>query len=137
MKDAGTDRWQWSVFMLEASADRRAGGALSPVLVVSRESANTALPVVTAVPLARMRTGRRIYPNETCLPPESTGLEDPVVLLAHQIRTVPKRSLSTRKGAVQDPALRAAVQTAVQIQLDLDALSPDRSVVGANMESEL
>lgn len=138
MKDPRTDRWQWSVFMLEASADRRgADGARSPVLVVSRESANVALPVVTAVPLARMRAGRRIYPNETCLPPESTGLEDPAILLAHQIRTVPKSSLSTRTGAVEDPELRAAVRDVVRIQLDLDAQTADRSAIRVNMESAL
>lgn len=138
MRDRSTDRWQWSVFMLETSGGRRgADGAPSPVLVVSRESANIALPVVTAVPLARMRAGRRIYPNETCLPPESTGLEGPAILLAHQIRTVPKSALSTRNGAVEDPALRAAVRAAVQIQLDLDARTADRSATRVNMESAL
>ena len=129
---------QWSVFMVEAAA--RGPGADSsrfPVLVVSRESANNALPVVTALPLAGMKVGRRIYPNETCLPTESTGLDYPAVLLAHQIRTVPKSSLSTRIGSVDDPALRAAVRAAVRIQLDLDADISDRFDMPVNLESAI
>lgn len=138
MRDLGPNRLQWSVFVIETSDDRRgADGARFPVLVVSRESANIALPVVTAVPLARMRTGRRVYPNETCLPPESTGLDHPAILLAHQITTVPKSSLSTRTGAVDDLALREAVRTAVHIQLDLDARMADRSPIPVNLESEI
>jgi len=131
-----TDQLQWSVFLVEATGGGRGAGATrSLFLVVSRESANDALPVVTAVPVTRMRAGRRIYPNETCLPSDSTGLGEPAVLLAHQIRTIPKSLLMTRTGSVDDPALRAAVRAAVRIQLDLDARLSDRPDVPVNLES--
>ena len=112
---------QWSVFLIGPGSGRgESPGADTPVLVVSRESANQALPVVTVLPLVARRKGRRIYPNETILPAEVTDLEAPAVLMAHQITTVAKERLSTRMGMVQDPELRSSVQNAVRVQLDLE-----------------
>lgn len=127
---------QWSVFMLEFETSA-AGGVRDrlPVLVVSRESANDALPVVTVVPLVGKTEGRRIYPNETWLPPNATLLDTPTVLMAHQIRTVPKKRLATRMGSVDDPGLRSAVQSAVRVQLDLDADRAHQSEVPTSLES--
>ena len=107
--------------MLELEANAGTGrDQQPPVLVVSRESANVALPVVTVVPLTGLSSDRRIYPNEMCLPSGTTALDYPALLMAHQIRTVPKSRLSTHVGTVDDPGLRSAVRTAVRVQLDLD-----------------
>ena len=111
---------QWSVFSLAVEPRAVEGGpAETPVLVVSRESANQALPMVTVLPLVRMKEGRRIYPNETLLPSGVTEFGSPAVLMAHQIRTILKSRLSSRLGSVEDPELRSAVQDAVRVQLDL------------------
>lgn len=119
---------QWSVFTLGVEAGPEKGSLEPPpALVVSRESANEALPVVTVLPLAEMKEGRRIYPNEMCLPSGTTGLAYPSVLMAHQIRTVPKSWLSNRIGSVDDPGLRSAVRSTVCVQLDLDNDVEDRS----------
>ncbi len=127
---------QWSVFMLEHNADAGEGTVSRlPVLVVSRESANDALPVVTVLPLVGKKKGRRIYPNETWLPSDATLLDTPTVLMAHQIRTIPKDWLATRMGSVDDAGLRAAVRNAVRIQLDLDADTTHPSRGPTNMES--
>lgn len=125
-------RLQWSIFMVEPAAVGGADHNRRPVVVVSRESANDALPVVTIVPLAGFTANRRIYPNETCLPPEATTLDSPAVLMAHQIRTISKSRLSTRLGSIDDPGLRTAIRTAVRVQLDLDGGSvyPSDSVPG-------
>ncbi len=122
------EQLQWSVFLIESEAHPGAETTeQAPVLVVSRESANDALPVVTVLPLAGWRAGRRIYPNETCLPPDATALDSPSVLMAHQIRTIPKSRLSTRLGSVDDPELRSAVRDAVRVQLDLEPGAETRS----------
>lgn len=112
---------QWSVYMVDPTPG--GGGERvdqAPVLVMSRESANEALPIVTVMPLAGLKKGRRIYPNEASLPSETTALDVPTVLMAHQMRTIPKSWLSTRVGSIDDPGLRSAVRAAVRVQLDLD-----------------
>jgi mRNA interferase MazF len=92
-----------------------------PVLIVSREVANVALPVVTALPVTSHRQGRRVYPNETLLPAGTAGLDRDSVVMAHQIRAISKRRLSARLGSVEDQELRAAVRAAVRVQLDLES----------------
>ena len=129
------ERLQWSVFMVEPNA----GGAgervdQPPVLVMSRESANEALPIVTVLPLAGLKKGRRIYPNEVSLPAGTSSLEAPAVLMAHQIRTIPKSWLSTRVGSIEDPGLRSAVRNAVRVQLDLEPGTGDQIDVANKQE---
>jgi len=128
---------QWSVFTLGSEArEKKKAVEVPPALVVSRESANVALPVVTVLPLTWMKSGRRIYPNEMILPSGITGLDRAAVLMAHQIRTIPKSWLSTRAGSVDDPALRSAVRAAVRIQLDLEKVCEDGAVEPARIERE-
>ena len=129
------EQLQWSVFLLEAETHPGTGSIdQTPVLVVSREIANDALPVVTVIPLARLKAGRRIYPNEACLPPAATALDSPSVLMAHQIRTIPKNWLSTRLGSIDDPGLRSAVRAAVRVQLDLETDGKDRTETATQLE---
>jgi mRNA interferase MazF len=91
-----------------------------PVLVVSREVANAALPVVTVVPLTTRKKGRRVYPNEALLPAGTAKLKRDSIAMAHQIRTIAKSRLRSRIGIIESNELRAAVRAALQIQLDLD-----------------
>ena len=113
--------FQWSVFVvdLDPPVGSEQAGQRS-VLVVSREVANAALPVVTALPLTSHRKGRRVYPNETLLPAGTAGIDRDSLVMAHQIRSLSKRRLGARLGTVEDQELRAAVRSAVRVQLDLD-----------------
>lgn len=113
--------YQWSVFVVDldpAVGSEQAGRR--PVLVISREVANAALPVVTVLPVTSHRQGRRVYPNEALLPAGTGGLDRDSVVMAHQIRAVSKRRLSARLGTIEDQELRAAVRAALRVQLDLD-----------------
>lgn len=113
--------YQWSVFVVDLDptvGSEQAGRR--PVLVISREVANAALPVVTALPLTSHRQGRRVYPNEVLLPAGTAGLDRDSVFMAHQMRTVSKRRLGARLGTVEDQELRAAMRAAARVQLDLD-----------------
>lgn len=112
--------FQWSVFLVNldpAVGSEQAGRR--PVLVISREVANQALPVITAVPVTSRRKGRRVYPNEALLPAGTAGLERDSVAMAHQIRAVSKRRLGACLGTLDSPELQEAVCEAVRIQLDL------------------
>ena len=114
--------YQWSVFMVDLDpvvGSEQAGRR--PVLVVSREVANAALPVVTVVPLTSRKKNRRVYPNEALLPAGTATLRRDSIAMAHQIRTLSKRRLRRRLGVIESRDIRAAVRSALQIQLDLDA----------------
>ena len=113
--------YQWSVFVVDLDptvGSEQAGRR--PVLVVSREAANVALPVVAVLPLTSHRKGRRVYPNEALVPAGAAGLDRDSVVMAHQIRAVSKRRLGAFVGRIEDQELRAAVRAAVRVQLDLD-----------------
>ena len=114
--------FQWSVFTIDidGTPESENGGSRS-VLVVSRESANEALPVVTVLPLTTRRTDRRVYPNEVLLRSGTAGLKSDAIAMAHQTRTVAKRRLTDQLGTIEDDDLRSAIRRAMCVQLNLDA----------------
>ena len=112
---------QWGVFVVRLDpvvGSEQAGRR--PVLVVSREGINAALPVVTVVPLTGRKPGRRVYPNETLLPAGTAGLDRDSIAMAHQVRALAKERLGRRLGTLEDPELRAAVRRALRVHLDLE-----------------
>lgn len=118
---------QWSIFEIDAAETGPGGaGRRRPVLVVSREAANAALPIVTVLPLAAYRRGRRVYPNEVLLPSALAGLGEDTVAMAHQTVTIPKRQLSAPLAAIRDPDLRSAIRNAMRVQLNLEELESFR-----------
>ena len=113
--------FQWSVFTIgnEGTPGAEERGS-RPVLVVSRESANEALPVVTVLPLTTRRTDRRVYPNEVLLRSGTAGLKSDAIAMAHQTRTVAKRRLTDQLGTIEDNDLRSEIRRAMCVQLDLE-----------------
>jgi mRNA interferase MazF len=113
--------FQWSVFTIDIDGAPGAGGNESwPVLVVSRESANEVLPVVTVLPLTTRKTDRRIYPNEVLLRSGTAGLKRDAIAMAHQTRTVAKRWLTDQLGTIENNDLRSEIRRAMCVQLNLD-----------------
>lgn len=112
---------QWSVYSVDLDptvGSEQAGRR--PVLIVSRESANAALPVVTAIPLTSRKPRRRIYPNEAVIPKGVAGLKRDSIVMAHQLQTLAKTRLGRHLGTLDDPNFRDNVRTAMKTQLDLD-----------------
>ena len=113
--------FQWSVFTIDGDGTPGSGETGSwPVLVVSRESANEALPVVTVLPLTTRRTDRRVYPNEVLLRSGTAGLKKDAIAMAHQTRAVAKRRLTGQLGTIENDDLRSEIRRAMCIQLNLD-----------------
>ena len=57
---------QWTVWL--ANLDPVVGseqGKTRPVLIISKSSLNSILPVVNVIPISSRKANRRIYPNET------------------------------------------------------------------------
>ena len=112
---------QWSLY--QATLDPVVGSEQAgrrPVLVVSREVINRALPIVAVVPLTRHKAGRRVYPTEVVIPAGSAGQPHASIALGHQVRTVSAHRLGEPLGRLTDPALQDAVREALRVFLDLD-----------------
>jgi mRNA interferase MazF len=113
--------FQWTVF--HANLDPALGSEQAgqrPVLVVSNEILNEALPIVTVLPLTSHRPERRVYSTEVLLPAGAAGQPADSIVMAHQIRTISKERLRAPYGRLSDPSLRRAIQAAMHLHLDLE-----------------
>ena len=110
---------QWAV--IQANLDPVRGSeqsGLRPVLVISNEEFNQAMPNVTVLPVTS--TQRRLYPSEVLLPKGKAGQKLDSIVMAHQVRTISKQRLRSVLGHLEDPTLRQAVQEAIKEHLDLE-----------------
>jgi mRNA interferase MazF len=111
--------FQWAV--MEARLDPIAGAeqkGIRPVLVVSNEEFNQAMPNVTVLPLTS--TQRRLYPSEVLLIEGKAGQPLKSIIMAHQIRTISKQRLGKLVGYLDDPQIRIEVSGAIKEHLGLD-----------------
>lgn len=112
--------FQWQVVRVDLEPVRGSEQAgVRPVLIVSNESVNAVLSVVTIVPLTTRKQARRIYPTEALLPSGAAGLPNESIAIAHQIRTISKDRLLGSYGHLTDEALRETVREALRVHLDL------------------
>jgi mRNA interferase MazF len=110
--------FQWAVY--EANLDPVAGAeqkGMRPVLIVSNEEFNQAMPNVSVLPLTSTR--RRLYPSELLLPAGKAGQPSESIVMAHQIRTISKQRLGRLLGHLHDAQLRHEVRQAIEEHLDL------------------
>ena len=112
--------YKWSLFMADLNpviGSEQQGKR--PVLVISDETTNTVMPVVTILPLTSLKKGRRIYPNEALLKKGEAGLEADSIVLAHQIRTISKQRLITCLGTISDSKRQTMINDALRVHLNL------------------
>ena len=110
---------QWSV--IEANLNPTTGAeqkGTRPVLIVSNEEFNVAMPNVTVLPLTT--TQRRLYPSEVLLPERKAGQSMNSIVMAHQIRTISKQRLGRSFGHLDDVSIRLEINSAIKEHLDLD-----------------
>ncbi|MBC8275901.1 MAG: type II toxin-antitoxin system PemK/MazF family toxin [Chloroflexi bacterium] len=111
--------FQWAV--MEANLNPVAGSeqkGIRPVIIVSNEEFNQAMPNVTVLPLTS--TKRRLYPSEVSLPHGKAGQPLDSIIMAHQIRTISKQRLEGLLGYLKDPQIRDEVCTAIKEHLGID-----------------
>ena len=112
--------WRWGIFLADLNPPRGSEQAgKRPVLVISSESYNLAMPVLTVLPLTSKKQGRKIYPNEVLLPAGTGGLNTESIVMAHQIRTISKQRLNERIGSIQNSDLQKMIFDALSIHLEL------------------
>ena len=109
---------RWSVFLADLDPVRGSEQrGRRPVLVVSDEAFNQAMPNVSVLPLTS--TERALYPAEVRLPAGAAGQPQPSIVMAHQVRTISKERLGRLYGQVEDASLRAAIEDAIREHFDL------------------
>ena len=111
--------FQWAV--MEANLEPASGSeqkGIRPVLVISNEEFNQAMPNVTILPLTS--THRRLYPSEVLLPEREAGQPLESIIMAHQIRTISKQRLGKLLGYLEKTDLKHKVNAAIKEHLDLD-----------------
>jgi mRNA interferase MazF len=110
--------YQWAV--MEADLNPVAGAeqkGIRPVLIVSNEEFNQAMPNVTVLPLTS--TKRRLYPSEVLIPKGKAGQRANSIIMAHQIRTISKQRLRGLLGYLAEIQLQQEVREAIKDHLDL------------------
>lgn len=117
----GSKDYRWGVFKAHlgfgAGSEQR---GVRPVLVISDEDFNRAMPVVTILLLTSLKPGRKVYPNEVLLPKGMGGLPKNSLILAHQIRTIAKDRLVGLYGYIHDAEVQAKIQEALKIHLAME-----------------
>ena len=111
--------FQWAVY--EANLDLVTGAEQKgsrPVLIVSNEEFNQAMPNISVLPLTS--TQCRLYPSEVLLPAETAGQPLDSIIMAHQIRTISKQRLGKQIGYLNDIKLRLEIREAMKEHLDID-----------------
>ena len=112
--------FKWNIFLsnLDPVIDSEQGGR-RPVLVISDETYNNVMPVVTILPLTSLKKGRRVYPNEVLLTAGNGNLPQDSLVLAHQIRTISKKRLGNSSGEINDPNIQEKINNALRVHLNL------------------
>ena len=112
--------YQWSIFWAELDPIKGSEQAgKRPVLIVSSEEVNQALPIVTVLSLTSAKFDRKVYSIEALLKASETGLDKDSIAMAHQIRAISKEWLSEKCGRLDSEDSRERVQVAIKTYLDL------------------
>jgi mRNA interferase MazF len=90
-----------------------------PVLVVSNDAVNHALPVSTVLPLSSLKPGDKVYPTEVLLPSATTGLPKDSVAMVQQVRTVAHARLLNLSGRLEDAALQEKLRDAIRLYFEV------------------
>lgn len=86
-----------------------------PVIVVSNNRANTYSSLVTVVPLTR----KNKKPMPTHIHLEGYGLDWPSTVLAEQVLTISKTTLSKKIGTINGTNIQSEIDRCIRLQLDV------------------
>lgn len=112
--------YQWNIFWADLNPVQGSEQyGIRPVLVISEEIVNQALPIVTVLALTSFREDRHIYPIEYLLNPEDSGLPEPSIVMAHQIRAISKDRLKNQCGSIKDNICKSEIKEIIKLYLDL------------------
>jgi mRNA interferase MazF len=113
-------RWEIYWVDLDPHVGSEQGGDRRPAIVVSNDGFNQHFDVVTAVPLTKREGKRRkVYPFEVLLP-DAIGNGYESIVMPQQVRTISKRRLLERIGALADEGLQAEIENRLLEHLGIE-----------------
>lgn len=116
-----SDEIRWGVFKADLGSGMGSEQAgQRPVLVISNDSFNAVMPVVTILPITSLKPGRKIYPAEVLVQRGEANLLEDSIVLSHQIRTISRKRLNNAYGYIETPEIREKVESALKTHLDLE-----------------
>lgn len=106
---------KWDIFFcsldpVEGSEQRGS----RPVLVISNDAVNHALPVSTVLPFSSISEGAKIYPTEVAIPSAVSGLNKDSVAMIQQIRTLSHERLTRKISHLGDEQYRKRLLEALK-----------------------
>ena len=112
---------KWKIYFLDLDPTKGSEQrGKRPVLAISNDAVNTALPVFTCIPFSSVKPETKIYPTEVYVPAAVSGLSRDSVVMLQQIRTVStSRVIGDAIGEIKDPALRQEINHALMLYFDL------------------
>ena len=96
-------------------------GGTRPVLIVQNDTGNRHSPTVIAAAITSQTSKARL-PTHINIPGGSVGLSKDSVILLEQIRTIDKRRLKERIGALDDTVMKR-VDLGLGISLGVDVIA--------------
>ena len=99
--------------------DQDRTGQLIPAVVLSRDALNQFSPTVVVAPIVDASAVHRLYPSDVRVPAPEGGLTADSVILAAQVRSVPRARLSRQLG-VLGRGVMAQTNRALRITFALD-----------------
>lgn len=113
--------YQWGIFWANLNPTEGSEQAgVRPVLVISTEVVNQALPIVTIMSITSIKSGRRVYPTEVYLKAVDSGLPKDSIAMAHQIRAISKTRLGEKCGSIESDEIREKINSIIQIYFDIN-----------------
>jgi mRNA interferase MazF len=112
------NKWDIRFCTLDPTQGSEQSG-MRPVLVVSNDAVNHALPVSTVLPLSSLKPGDKVYPTEVLLTTAVTGLPKDSVAMVQQVRTVAHTRLEKLSGHLNDITVREQILEAIRMYFEL------------------
>ncbi len=102
-------------------------GGIRPVLIVQNDIGNQFSPTVIAAAITS-RTDKTPLPTHILVDAKQSGLQKDSIVLLEQVRTLDKRRLRTRMGALNEKDMQR-IDSAIFVSLGLTANGPLRPAV--------
>ena len=112
---------KWQIYFLDLDPTKGSEQkGKRPVLVISNDAVNAALPVFTCIPFSSVKPEMKIYPTEVFVSKNESGLSRDSVVMLQQIRTVSSaRIIGDAIGEVTSDDLRQKINHALMRYFDL------------------
>lgn len=106
---------QWDIYFcsLDPTQGSEQRGS-RPVLVLSNDSVNHAIPVSTVAPLSSVKEGVKIYPTEVLITADLSGLPKDSVVMIQQIRTLSHNRLTRKLSHLSDEDSRERIRKVIR-----------------------